>query len=506
MYRRRSIMLTLLLFLLLFTASVVSYPASTPLNQRHQEISWEAWLLIDDQNQATIGTGSGTPPRRRITPKSVFVAQPFSPENLPPCAEGYSSDEKERCVKIIKLDNDKHLDFLVSKLNDQFGSSFDYDTMLDESGQEPTRVDIPLNLDEGYSNDTPQGDLEMAIIVTPTTKESIRKRDQEQLIYEEELKKLANTKYEYTTYRESDSERRREERTTTENNGETTTSENEDFTIQLGNRFGAVDEDLTTTQTKTESEDLTTSTESVPETTTLKIADRTEFIDIPITTTPPSSDATTIMEGNIAELPSSTISTTGSSSTSTETTTEPLLVDITTPPSTTTTPIKITTYHPVATTYHPQFDFSKMSKSKNLIKFPEETVVVPRSHMDGNYVRFPDADDVKYQEESSGPHTRDVNSDTGNFFNEIVTPESSQVVNERVLPPKGNIYPKFFPSQIDPVYTATTERNYAKKPKVRKPLSFQRFSSAEERHRPIVLRSVPMDDLTYLFGYKQGQR
>ncbi|KAJ8969539.1 hypothetical protein NQ317_003922 [Molorchus minor] len=143
------------------------YP-SRPLNERSPpELTWQAWLLVDDQNQNQNKqqTHSDGGLRRRITPKSVFIAPTFSPDSLPPCAEGYSSDIMGRCIKIIKLDEAAHREFILQKLKEKFGP-MDYD---EEEESMPThgpfQINIPLAVDEEDNDD----ETDIAIILAETT-------------------------------------------------------------------------------------------------------------------------------------------------------------------------------------------------------------------------------------------------------------------------------------------------------------------------------------------------
>ncbi|XP_030758671.1 uncharacterized protein LOC115884280 isoform X2 [Sitophilus oryzae] len=464
-----TVRLTYALLLISLCVQALPLPA-TPLNERHQEISWQAWLLVDDQNQHKQSNADGTPSRHRITTKSVFVAptfSAFSPENLPPCPDGYKSDPMGRCIKIIMLDEASHLEFLVSKLNDKFGD-LEYDDEEDE--EEPFNVNIPLGGD--YTNDPPQEETEFAIIVTPTVKEvdkksNVDKRDDGDH-YEKELKKLSQT--------------------TTEALYDTTTLRGED-----------IDEDgivLTTptqipeeTTTVTVKNDVTELTEENQETTTL------------FTTTALSSETTTSTEPV---------------STTTEQEITTLVTEL--PKSSTTTP-KITTYHPKATTYHPYFDMNRVgsSKTRNIIKFPDEELIgSARSYPQSNYVRFPDAD-TKYQQESESHHTRDVGDNFGNYFNEIVTPDTSQKIHRMVPPLKGGFvpsktYPFTFPRdsnhrQYEYQWDSTTEVQHNKRSREKHGGLFLLPPKWSEKSNPspLVLRSLPKEDLSVLFGYSNEQ-
>lgn len=182
----------------LYFSSCSCYPAK-PLNERSPDLTWEAWLLVDDHNQnKQISDGVL---RRRITPKSVFIAPTFSPESLPACAEGYSSDHLGRCIRIIKLDQAAHYDFLIEKLKEKF-NPIDYDDYYDDDIQTPGpyQVNIPL----GLQNDDTIEESDVAIVVSPTKPQyqesKLDKRDDvvEQNL-QENLLKLLKTTTESTT-------------------------------------------------------------------------------------------------------------------------------------------------------------------------------------------------------------------------------------------------------------------------------------------------------------------
>lgn len=133
------------------------YP-SKPLNERSTELAWEAWLLVDQTNrQSDLGML-----RRRITPKSVFIAPTFSPDLLPACADGYKSDMMGRCVKIIKINESVHFDFLLQKLNAQFP---DYEEPTEAPTHGPLQLNIPI-----LGDFTEEKDSDVAIVVTPSNK------------------------------------------------------------------------------------------------------------------------------------------------------------------------------------------------------------------------------------------------------------------------------------------------------------------------------------------------
>ncbi|XP_028130622.2 uncharacterized protein LOC114326447 [Diabrotica virgifera virgifera] len=193
------------ILLVLYFSSCSCYPLNAkPLNERAPDLTWEAWLLVDDQNQNKQLSDGVL--RRRITPKSVFIAPTFSPESLPACAEGYSSDHLGRCIKIIKLDQAAQYEFLIAKLKEKFTPvDYDddyYDEDLPTPG--PFQVNIPLDTQSDQGDDTIE-ESDVAIIVSPTKpqytiqKGNVGKRDgdtadtADQNLQEEQLKHLAET-------------------------------------------------------------------------------------------------------------------------------------------------------------------------------------------------------------------------------------------------------------------------------------------------------------------------
>lgn len=146
---------TKLLFMFLFVWTIARCYPTKPLNERSTELTWQAWLLIDEsQNKQQDSTL-----KRRITPKSVFIAPTFSPESLPECSEGYQSDPMGRCIKVIMLNKELHLDFLLQQLNQKFGGMEDYE-YEDETTSGPLNINIPLN--------AVQEETDVAIVVAPT--------------------------------------------------------------------------------------------------------------------------------------------------------------------------------------------------------------------------------------------------------------------------------------------------------------------------------------------------
>lgn len=108
------------------------------------DLAWQAWLLLDHQTGGHSSLDSASF-LKRITPKSVFIA-PELPA-LPPCADGYRADTMGRCVKIVNIDHEAHLGFLLQRLNNRYGnrggSSEAFNSNKKKSSG-PLQLNIPL--------------------------------------------------------------------------------------------------------------------------------------------------------------------------------------------------------------------------------------------------------------------------------------------------------------------------------------------------------------------------
>ncbi|XP_077288816.1 uncharacterized protein LOC143913094 [Arctopsyche grandis] len=134
-------------FLMMFGQGVIGAATARPLEHSPGELAWAAWLQQDSRQS------DPQPPPRRITTKSLFVFPNLGPEALPACADGYRPDSMGRCVKVVKVDETAHLEFLLQKLNSQFATEtsenqdelYDYDIDTeapDTSG--PFQFNIPI--------------------------------------------------------------------------------------------------------------------------------------------------------------------------------------------------------------------------------------------------------------------------------------------------------------------------------------------------------------------------
>lgn len=151
----------LALFLLVSVCSVSCFP-SRPLNDRPSELAWQAWLLVDSQNQLNNESD------RRITPKSVFIAPKLGQRNdsLPDCADGYRADAMGRCIKFVKVDEAAHLNFLLNRLNQMYAaqSSEEYEETEESM---PTAGPLQVNIPLGQAEDS-DSNTEIEIVVAPT--------------------------------------------------------------------------------------------------------------------------------------------------------------------------------------------------------------------------------------------------------------------------------------------------------------------------------------------------
>lgn len=155
----------LIVLLLLATSSINTLPVR-PLNERSTEVTWQAWLLVDDQNQNNNTQDDGTGvQRRRITPKSIFII-PNRHGSLPPCADGYMADVMGRCnmVKKITIDVDENDKFVLDFLYKKFGEQTDYNSMEESDEVKPTSgpVQFKFSLDEEGGGQ--KGDVEKVVV------------------------------------------------------------------------------------------------------------------------------------------------------------------------------------------------------------------------------------------------------------------------------------------------------------------------------------------------------
>lgn len=140
-------------FLLLTSFFCVQSAPARPLNERSTEF---AWVLLEEQQ-------SDSSPRRKITPKSIFISPAFGAQS---CSTGYTLDANGRCVKVVKLDTSAHEQFVLELLNQNFGNYEDYDDEGGEIGDEalptpgPFQFNIPLGMDTEKDK--------ISIIVAPT--------------------------------------------------------------------------------------------------------------------------------------------------------------------------------------------------------------------------------------------------------------------------------------------------------------------------------------------------
>lgn len=123
------------------------YP-TRPLNERSTELALQAWIYFEQEQQDSINNGNVDPDngnqnttgKRKITPKSVFLVPTFTPDTLPPCADGYKADPMGRCIKIANIDNNAHLDYLFKVLMQKFQPNPNHT----QSSNKPVSVSIPL--------------------------------------------------------------------------------------------------------------------------------------------------------------------------------------------------------------------------------------------------------------------------------------------------------------------------------------------------------------------------
>lgn len=501
--------ITYLTFILIvyFTGTGLTFP-SKPLNQRRQDYTWEAWLLVDEnqnQNRHSVFNSDGTL-RRRITPKSVFIAPTFSPESLPACADGYSSDPMGRCIKIIKLDEEAHYDFIIKNLEDKFGS-FDYEDeekgdQTVQTSQGPLQVNIPLGFDKhDNQDDYSEEETDIAIVVSPTKpivdfkQFSLNKRDnlvdeQKQEMLLKDLIKVSNqpptttpSPLETTTY-------------SVEHETYSTTLENQDTT--------SINSDIPTTDTVVgtvmDEGNTAMSTDMVYDTTTITEGNRfdtttNDYLTMSAVTdaiTAPSTDPV-VTDKLTTQSPKPTFLQNDSPMqlTSQESRLEP----------TTASPKQdsVTTKNTVR---FPDQEKSSLNVDKSFVRFPEsefpyqtqipstfEGQDVHNFGVPGYYKHKANENPVVFRDNLSTDHTNVDYSDHHDVSNKAVRWEFNRRNRDKnssvfMLPPKWN------PNSFQKPLVLRFSRKHA-------------FMDNNDFKNPAYYRSIPPDDFAYLFKFKQ---
>lgn len=173
----------MLKFLVLTVLSLLCHDSCVggPINTvgTPQELGWQAWLLVDTE---TPRPNNEEGKKRRITPKSVFIAPAFAgTSHLPDCAEGYRPDSMGRCVKLVQLNHAAQLDFLLQRLNAMYAAPVvrhDYEdlTASDSTSTGPLQVSLPIETPPEPEEETEES-VEVAIVMADVLKSDQIKKD-----------------------------------------------------------------------------------------------------------------------------------------------------------------------------------------------------------------------------------------------------------------------------------------------------------------------------------------
>lgn len=173
----------MLKFLVLTVLSLLCHDSCVggPINTvgTPQELGWQAWLLVDTE---TPRPNNEEGKKRRITPKSVFIAPAFAgTSHLPDCAEGYRPDSMGRCVKLVQLNHAAQLDFLLQRLNAMYAAPVirhDYGDLstFDSTSTGPLQVSLPIDTPPEPEEETEES-VEVAIVMADVLKSDQLKKD-----------------------------------------------------------------------------------------------------------------------------------------------------------------------------------------------------------------------------------------------------------------------------------------------------------------------------------------
>lgn len=140
----------------LLTSSTFCYP-SKPLDERSTELTWQAWLLVDDQNQNKQSNEGGNM-KKKVIAKSVFIVPTFNPKKMPACDDGFASDNTGRCLEVFQVDPKNQLQYLLSKLQSHLDSN-----RKTSAGPEKFTIEIP-------ETDSGNDDTSAALVLTQNPK------------------------------------------------------------------------------------------------------------------------------------------------------------------------------------------------------------------------------------------------------------------------------------------------------------------------------------------------
>jgi hypothetical protein len=166
----------MLTFLILSALSLLCHDSCVggPINTvgTPQELGWHAWLLVDTE---TPRPNNEEGKKRRITPKSVFIAPAFAgTSHLPDCAEGYRPDSMGRCVKLVQLNHAAQLDFLLQRLNAMYAAPVIRHDYVDlstshSSSTGPLQLSLPIDTSPEPEEETEES-VEVAIVMADVLK------------------------------------------------------------------------------------------------------------------------------------------------------------------------------------------------------------------------------------------------------------------------------------------------------------------------------------------------
>jgi len=126
-----------LLTLAVVSSSAWAAPApATPSSRLDEQGFWKAWLLYEEP---ALQLEEGGRRKGQIQPKSIFIAPVI--KGLPDCAPGYQADALGRCNKLVKVNQNAQLGFLLQKLNAMYANS---DKL--SAPKRPTTTEGPLQL------------------------------------------------------------------------------------------------------------------------------------------------------------------------------------------------------------------------------------------------------------------------------------------------------------------------------------------------------------------------
>ncbi|PNF29978.1 hypothetical protein B7P43_G06963 [Cryptotermes secundus] len=139
-----------------------------------QELGWQSWLHGDP---STPRPHIEEVKKRRINRRFIYKVPTISGTSpLPECAEGYRPDSRGQCIKVIKLNHETQLDFLLQRLNAKYATpvlrrGYEDHSASDSSSMGLLQRSIPFDIPPESEKLTKES-ADVAVVMTDVLKDN----------------------------------------------------------------------------------------------------------------------------------------------------------------------------------------------------------------------------------------------------------------------------------------------------------------------------------------------